>query len=230
MKVNLKLATEPLTFTDNEVLRTLLRSRWDAASAAWIDSDLRTAVDFDWDALLLAARKARVSPLLHLVLHDRAWVPAYVRSALRMDLFGVARKNLIGMNALTAILGALNDAGIRHILLKGAALALTLYKSEGLRPMSDIDLLVPHEDVPQTLSVLKSLGYTTWSPEIYPGANQIIYSELSLQAVDREYPNLDLHWCLINTPHYHHRISLSTIWETAHTFAGRRRSQQNTGG
>ena len=204
--------TSPLPVCPN-LLRVLLRSRWDAASAAWIDSDLRTAADFDWDALLAVARQARVCPLLHLALHDRAWVPAHIRNAMRMDLFGVARQNLIALNALAAVLDALNDAGIPHILLKGAALALALYKNEGLRPMSDIDLLVPREDVPRALEVLLGCGYDTAIPEIHTGASQLYASELFLRANNPEAPALDLHWCLINTPHYHHKISAPALWE-----------------
>src|SRR5205085_1224654 len=41
-------------------------------------------------------------------------------------------------------LRALNAAGIDVLLLKGAALAYTVYGSFGVRPMRDIDILVRH--------------------------------------------------------------------------------------
>ena len=196
-------------------LRVLLRSRWDADSAAWIDSDLRAATDFDWDALLEAARQARAAPLLHQVLHDREWVPSRIRNALRMDLFGVARQNLIAMNALAAILDELSDAGIPHIVLKGAALALTLYKNEGLRPMCDIDLLVPHADVPHVLTILERIGFFQQKSDPHPGMYLTYANVIHMQVSEPETLNLDLHWCLLNLPHYRQKIHNADLWDNA---------------
>lgn len=196
-------------------LRKLLRSQWDTDSAEWIDRDLHAATELDWKLLIKTAQEARVSPLLHLILHNREWVPKHVRSTLRMDLFSVARQNLITLHTLAPVLRALSDADIPHIVLKGAALALTLYKNEGLRPMSDIDLLVQQNDVPHAVKVLSECGFCIAVPEIHPGARLKYDSELLLKSQNPVSPTIDLHWCLINAPHYHHTISSPTVWETA---------------
>jgi putative nucleotidyltransferase-like protein len=60
---------------------------------------------------------------------------------------------------LERVLGALRGAGIPVILLKGAAIARGLFGDIGLRPMRDLDLLVPVEVRTDGLGVLRSLGY-----------------------------------------------------------------------
>ena len=85
-----------------------------------------------------------------------------------MFYFATARRNLLAFNALARVIEHLNAHGIPNILLKGVALALTLYKNEALRPMGDVDLLVRWDDVPRTVELLRELGYTTPIPEVRP--------------------------------------------------------------
>lgn len=57
-------------------------------------------------------------------------------------------------------LHALKDAGIDLMLLKGAALVASHYEEIGLRPMYDIDTLVPTEKRDEAAAILSSLGWT----------------------------------------------------------------------
>ncbi len=52
----------------------------------------------------------------------------------------------------------LNDEGIPVIALKGIALAAVVYPDEGLRPMGDIDLLVPDGEGMRALDILLKAG------------------------------------------------------------------------
>lgn len=54
---------------------------------------------------------------------------------------------------------ALADAGIRHLWMKGIALAATVYPLPTLRPMGDLDVLVPVQDRERALVSVQSLGY-----------------------------------------------------------------------
>src|SRR5262245_1847771 len=54
----------------------------------------------------------------------------------------------------------LTRAGTDVLLLKGAALLLTSYPAFGLRPMVDLDMLVPADAVPQVVAVLERHGWT----------------------------------------------------------------------
>ncbi len=64
-------------------------------------------------------------------------------------------------NELTGIIEpALRAAGQTMIVLKGAALANTLYAQPGLRPMVDMDCLVARENLSAVVAVLNKIGYT----------------------------------------------------------------------
>ena len=54
----------------------------------------------------------------------------------------------------------LNDAGIKHILLKGMALEHTIYGSKGLRQMNDNDILIKPEDSRKAWYLLQQNGFT----------------------------------------------------------------------
>jgi len=53
----------------------------------------------------------------------------------------------------------LNEAGIKHILLKGMALEHTLYGARGLRQMNDNDILIGREDAMRGWKLLQKAGY-----------------------------------------------------------------------
>lgn len=54
----------------------------------------------------------------------------------------------------------LGEAGIRTIALKGIVLAAEFYDSPGLRPMSDIDLLVDQHELAAATAALDAAGWT----------------------------------------------------------------------
>jgi hypothetical protein len=55
--------------------------------------------------------------------------------------------------------GALEDAGIRSLLLRGPAVAKRFYADETLRTYRDIDLIVPKERLTDAAGVLQRLGF-----------------------------------------------------------------------
>jgi hypothetical protein len=54
---------------------------------------------------------------------------------------------------------ALAAAGIPALWLKGAALAVSVYPQPTLRPMDDLDVLVPHEQGEAALRVMQGIGF-----------------------------------------------------------------------
>jgi hypothetical protein len=53
----------------------------------------------------------------------------------------------------------LNNAGIKHILLKGMALEHTLYDSKGLRQMNDNDILIKRDEAYKAWQLLQQNGF-----------------------------------------------------------------------
>ena len=80
-------------------------------------------------------------------------------SDLKLHYYGVLSRNMIQYKELDSILKELFKHNIKVIVLKGAALATTLYGNIGLRPFSDIDILVKKEDLGIVQKKIIELGY-----------------------------------------------------------------------
>src|ERR1700730_5129597 len=68
--------------------------------------------------------------------------------------------NTLRFHLAATVLRALHEAGIQTMLLKGPALVLRYYGDVGLRPMEDVDILVPTHLGPAAIDILKGLGWT----------------------------------------------------------------------
>jgi hypothetical protein len=74
-------------------------------------------------------------------------------------------RNRVLIHNAEKILSLLQREGIRTLALKGLSLALETYRSIDLRPMRDIDLLVPKTDGVRAINVLKSAGLKSYKRE-----------------------------------------------------------------
>lgn len=114
-----------------------------------------------------------------------------------------AETNLARVGRLLAVLPHLEAAGVRPIVLKGAALVLRYYHAYGARPMGDVDVLVEPGAVASSVAVLRRLGWTA-PADRKPGdlrARMRVHHALPLQS--GRLHGLDLHWRLgssVTTP------------------------------
>jgi hypothetical protein len=125
----------------------------------------------DWEHIGRMVHQQRLGPLLHWQLTQTrptlpipaevkaAWTAAFDRSSLRV--LQVSRD-------LKLIHRALDSAGIPYQALKGAFLALHAYPHSALRPVRDIDILVPRDRILQAFDVLIAGGFPR-HPK-YPGS------------------------------------------------------------
>src|SRR5205823_5375320 len=105
--------------------------------------------------------------------------------------------NQMAFEALAPVLDAFGRAGIRTMLLKGAALTVRYYADYGLRPMEDCDVMVPGEQVRPAAEVLKRLGWLA-SPrrepsQFTPATQWFVHAWHFRSSADQQ---LDLHWHL----------------------------------
>jgi hypothetical protein len=115
----------------------------------------------DWDRLVEDAEKYSVAPLLFTNLRESG-VDIPVKQ--KMKLFALVQRhkheNSARTVALNEIVTACNADFIPVIVLKGAFLAHSVYPDPSLRPMSDIDILVPQKRENEVMQILRELGYT----------------------------------------------------------------------
>ena len=196
----------------------------------------------DWRLLATTARREGVAPLLYHTLKEAemlALAPSDVQADLRQAYYTTTARNLLLYRELSRILTALSASPqypisnlqsptsnlqpptsnprppIPVILLKGVALATTVYDSIGLRPMGDIDLLIKPPDLPRAQEMLIALGYA-----FYPDrARDFDRSFGRAKTFTRQTPyamSIDLHWRLLEWPRGQQATLLTKwLWDSA---------------
>jgi hypothetical protein len=130
----------------------------------------------DWNAVLNTAAHNGLEPLLFKRLKEngtRPWVPPDTWDRLRLAYFESARKNIHLYRELRPVLSRLRDSGIPVIVLKGAFLAEVVYRDVALRPMCDVDLMVPKAEQPKAQAVLLDMG----GIQQEPAGNELFWKE-----------------------------------------------------
>ena len=139
-----------------------------------------------------------------------AWeqYPATLRAALTQHAYQEVAVEMVRAAELREVLAALAQEGLSVLLLKGAALAYTLYPEPHLRSRCDTDLLLPSRDEAECAGrVLQTLGYQ--QPMAIPG--DLIFHELGCYKTGPSGLThaLDMHW----------RMSNATLFGECFTFA-----------
>ncbi len=123
-------------------------------------ADAAVAIE-DWDAVARLAETHNMGPLLHRHLGE---VDADVIRHGKRLLGALAVRHRRANATLTAscqqILEEFGTAGIECIVLKGMALSHMIYPEYALRPMRDIDLLVPRAQAMDAQNLLAKIGFT----------------------------------------------------------------------
>lgn len=207
------------TNSDSEqFVRLCLYSRWDSDARTQVRA-LIAAGDLDWTSVCAVAAESRVSPLLYQALCEQSAVPSAVRESLRKAYDYTARYNLFLFGELQRALQALTQVGVPVIVLKGAALAKVVYQNAALRPLRDLDLLVPRGEVVRAETKLKELGYSEHRVEPQPGAALEYESQMLFFKTAPLLSQIEIHWNLIDSPFYQHKLSTDWFWQTAVPFS-----------
>jgi len=124
------------------------------------------------------------------------------------------RRRLVARTALTlAIRGQIQEiaaafvaASVRATVLKGADFSDCLYPDPSLRPFTDLDLLVPREEVASAERILSELGYTACEAGMKYESG---YGERSWRRPDRREGTVEVHWNLVNSPKLRRGLDLA---------------------
>lgn len=150
-----------------------------------------------WDGLVALALHQGMGPLLlwQVQAAGRGDVLRPVLPSLRQARARNTVQHLLAVQTQTRIQGALAAAGIPCLWIKGIALAETLYPAPELRPMLDVDLLVPYDRRQAALAALQGLGYALL-PQLFDGTESLKH-HYALQGPEGDRILVELHFRLL---------------------------------
>jgi hypothetical protein len=145
----------------------------------------------EWALIETDAGAARLLPLV-----CRLWREANAKMAERSHRAYLSAwgRNRVSMGEMAAVGARFRQQKIGWMALKGAALVLRHYKDAGLRQMTDVDVLIPREDLPSAIAILMDAGYEAEgqaSPKSIVRQPRVRHAWQFLGANGL---NLDLHW------------------------------------
>jgi hypothetical protein len=180
-----------LTGKDVHLLRAALLDGPDAADAfaAWrVGVDLAD-IDYGWSRLLPLVQRNLTRCGI-----DDPWME-------RMR--GIRRlywaRNLTLLHRVRPVLAHLAWAGIPVILLKGAGIIASFGSSIDLRPMDDVDIMVPPDRLAQVVDIVTTLGWRPKEPlPCAAAAMAALTSTAGWPFIAPDGTELDLHWRALN--------------------------------
>ena len=170
------------------------------------DLTVRAAAEpVDWARFGRVATRHRIEGLVHAAL-AAAGVTAEgaVGDALRRAAAETARAGLRMAAESSRLQGALDQAGVASLVLKGATLDVLAWGRIGLKRAWDIDLLVTQTDARRVRAVLEREGYDIEGPPSNPrdvasASGFDLWTGLAKEAVFRHHESgvvVELHWRL----------------------------------
>lgn len=120
----------------------------------------------DWQLFLELTEHHRVYPLAYRCLSTlgHSVVPTEIVSALRQKSRHTTSKCLQMTGELVKVLRAMEQKGVRGVVLKGIPLATMLYGDLTLRASRDLDILVWPEDMEKAAKIIEAHGYHRMHP------------------------------------------------------------------
>lgn len=177
---------------------------------------------FDWNTLVQRAISDGLAPLVYRRLQTEAGVNAAALEQLKRSYYQNLSANHIRLTELRRLGQLLQPQGIRLLVLKGGALAQTVYEDAALRFMGDLDVAVPAHQAETALAELQAAGYTLHQEQTSGQPDRAAMQEFGWHLrltkwVLGQQIELEFHWplrqaVLVSQVAY---LDLEHIWSTA---------------
>ena len=171
----------------------------------------------DWDYIIEYSVRQGISSLLYWNLSrisNGKVVPYEITKHLEKIYYSNLARNILLYDELSKILKAFKKAGVDTIVLKGAFIAEEIYQNIGLRPMSDLDLLIKERDLIRVKNELTELMYfSAFHTKHYEQLQTVLSNEHLFVHKDKEV-YIDLHWNIL-PPESPYKIDVNKLWENA---------------
>lgn len=179
-----------------------------------LTGDLSWTDETGWDveAVVRAAGDHGVGGLIWRALESpRSEAGVALRERLSPAVRAAAARDLLVQRELGKVLAALEAAGVRALVVKGAALAYSAYAEPWLRPRIDTDLLVPLAEFPAAFTALEGCGYAR-SDAVTSGT--LVSHQLAFVKTDDQGMRhvLDLHWKPVNPQVLADALPFDLLW------------------
>ena len=155
--------------------------------------------------------------MFHRLSARRCWTdwPLAIRDGLEeASKAGVAHE-MLRSHYLSQLLELFAGQGIRCVLLKGEALAMTHYEIAGTRARSDCDLFIHPSDISAAQQAVSMLGFAVVSPVYKTHQFTVMRTREGVAPV-----RFDVHWRISNNARYARVISFDEAFEEADEISG----------
>jgi len=172
-------------------------------------------LDVNWEELISTAQAEGLAPLMYWLLSKSgrfSSIPELTRNTLRTSYYASWMNNQAIFKELEILTQTFEKAEIPLVVLKGACFALTVYPDIGLRPMGDLDVLVPASKLSRAVSIAKSIGYENEISVANPGHIDFYRHEVCLQKTSSPTIALELHKGLVSES-YRYAIPVDWFWD-----------------
>lgn len=193
-----------------------------AAPVAGHQLRTETSETLDWNFLIETAHHQRILPLVFRNL-DPHFIPPPSAQRLQRAVAANVKRNLFLTRELIRVVDQFAANGIPNIPYKGPVLASFLHGDPGLREFSDLDLLIPVNQVSRARALLISEGYRPDVEVAYRELPSFIRREKDMKLLrEDDGVVLEVHW-RITADHDAVRIPSEFLWRQVqpYTFAGR---------
>lgn len=179
-----------------------------------LKGDLSWQETSGWTAEAIAdvATEHGVDSLIWEALSPETGPAAAVRQRLDRVVRAAVTRDLFVQRELERTLAALARDGVRTLVIKGSALAFTIYPRPWQRPRVDSDLLVPQAQLDAAEGALRSRGYSR-SDKIATGS--VVSHQIAFERVDEHgVPYvIDLHWKIVNPHVVADALGVDELWD-----------------
>jgi hypothetical protein len=118
--------------------------------------------EIDWAYILRFSQRNELTPILY---HNfrkfgiAEYICPEIRQTFERTYHGIGFRNALYYDELRNLLTLFGEAGIKIVVLKGAAITDAVFKNVALRQMADIDLLIQKHDIDGSTEILSESGY-----------------------------------------------------------------------
>ena len=131
--------------------------------------DLKTFIvanEIDWSVFYKSSSKQKVRPIVYRILL-KTELPETVKITLTNELNKLTLHSFEQAKETERIIYLCKENGVNLLPYKGTAFSKQFFGNINMRESSDIDLIIPPDDIPKAIEILEKDGYSPYQKEYY---------------------------------------------------------------